>query len=143
MTRDNLHATMEALLPVGRANAISVAQLGELLGSKSIHYLLEGSRPASSTVRRLIHAAQEAGVQVLSSPRVGVWMAAGDAEVLELVEELRETVRALERRMQVINGGRCALITCRAELSGKIKRRGGLYCMPGHRYQAAVLRGSS
>jgi len=133
VTRADIHATIRAVLPVGRANAISISHLSAFLPGQ----------PASSTVRALIHEAQEAGVQVLSSPRVGVWLAAGDAEVLEVVEELRQTCHALERRMQVINGGRCGLISCRAELTDKVRKRKGLYCSPLHRYQAAALRASS
>ena len=133
MTREDIHATIEAVLPVGRANAISISRLSAFFTCG----------PASSTVRAWIHEAQEAGVQVLSSPRVGVWLAAGDAEVLEVVEELRQTCHALEHRMQVINGGRCGLLSCRRELLQRTRNRGGLYCCAEHRYQAAVLRGSS
>ncbi len=125
-------------LPEGRDNAISIGVLAKRLRRSPFR-----APPASSTVRALIHEAQEAGWLVLSSPRAGVWIAADDGEALDVLEELRATVTAIEKRMQMINGGKCALRSCRAELTEKIKRRGGLYCGPTHRYQAAVVRGAS
>lgn len=123
-------------IPVGRKNAVSLEQLCRRLGTP-------WKRPARSTLRARIHHLQEEGHGVLTSPRTGVWLAANDAEVLEVVEELRGQVHALERRMQKINGGRCALVSCRAELAEKIRRRGGLYCCADHRYQAAAIRTAS
>ena len=123
-------AVIASHLLTGRARAVSVAYLSRVM------------RLAPSTIRARIHEAQAAGFAVLSSPLAGVWIAADDGERLDVIEELRAQVQAIERRMAAINQGKCALRTCRAELPEKVVRRGGLYCSPGHRYQAAADRTS-
>ena len=136
--RKAVMAELFAELLVGRGNAIPVSKLCIVSRSSLFHPPLAGS-----TVRARIHELQAAGFPVLSSPRAGVWIAADDGEVLEVLEEMRETVTAIEHRMQLINGGKCALRSCRADLTKKIRNRGGLYCRPEHRYKAAVERGAS
>lgn len=146
--REAVMAELITHLSTGRANAVSIGELREKL-RVVIHFPVEdggtftGNPPAASTVRAQIHEAQAAGFPVLSSPRAGVWIAADEGEVLDVLDELRETVTAIEKRMQLINGGRCALRSCRAELTEKVRNRGGLYCRPEHRYQAAVERSAS
>ena len=135
--REAVMAELITHLPTGRENAISVSELGDEI------WVQTNRRIAASTVRARIHETQAAGFPVLSSPRAGVWMAADEGEVLDVIDELRAGIAALEARMQLINGGKCALRSCRVELSEKTKRRGGLYCKPAHRYLAAVERGSS
>lgn len=122
------------LQPIGRANAISIAVLRDRLTPE-----LE---LAASTLRCHLVMMQHAGYSVLTSPLAGVWIAADDDERLDVLEELRGQVQAIERRMAAINQGKCALRTCRAVLPRKVLRRGGLYCSPGHRYRAAIARAS-
>lgn len=125
-------AELVELLPVGRAHAIAVRELGRELTGK----------PTPSVVRALIVAAQEAGFAVLSSPRAGVWIAANEAERVDVVDELGEQIRALQKRQQLVNDGRCAWRECRAELDAATIRRGGLYCRgTNHRFKAAADRG--
>ncbi|MCP4871604.1 MAG: hypothetical protein GY898_23085 [Proteobacteria bacterium] len=130
-------AAIVAVLPVGRDNAITIGQLRVELHKRTGIWL------GDSTVRAYVHRLQEAGVKVLSSPRAGgVWLAEDEQETMDVLEELRAQVHAVERRMQLINGGRCALASCRAELTETTLNRGGLYCCQGHRYQAAAERAS-
>ncbi len=124
-------------LQTGRANAISIGELRVAVSVKTGRWI------AASTMRAQIHEAQARGFSVLSSPRAGVWIAEDEGEVLDVLEELRKGVTAIEKRMRLINGGKCALRSCRAELPKRVRNRGGLYCMPGHRYQAAVERSAS
>ncbi|HEU01357.1 hypothetical protein LCGC14_1552550 [marine sediment metagenome] len=138
--REDLWAEIILNLYVGRDSAISIARLIERIRA---HGSSDYSRLGLSTVRAHIIGLQKAGFGILTSPRVGVWMAADDDERLDVIEELRGQVHALERRMAAINQGKCALRTCRAELPEKVLRRRGLYCSPGHRYQAAIGRGKS
>ncbi len=131
-------------LPTGRANAISLRALADRMAVPVAdrRWRFTKTKPGLSTVREWIRAAQQQGHDVLSSPRAGVWIAADDGEGLDVIEELRGQVHALERRMAAINQGKCALRTCRAELPEKVVRRGGLYCCPEHRYRAAIERAS-
>ncbi len=135
MTRTTLWALIVGYLQVGRDNAISVSVLGYRLAPEF--------DMANSTIRCHLVMMQHAGYGVLTSPRAGVWIAANDGERLDVIEELRGQVHALERRMAAINQGKCALRSCRAELPEKVVRRGGLYCTTVHRYKAAVDRGKS
>lgn len=123
-------AAIITALPEGRANAISISALCAKLPGN----------PGGSTVRRRIHHLQEHGFGILSSPRAGIWICADDGERLDLIEELRHQVAAIERAMARINDGRCALRSCRATLPPKVVARGGLFCQPNHRYLAAVER---
>jgi biotin operon repressor len=130
--RAKRRADIFEILERGRANAVSLRTLSAAIAG----------HPARSTLREDIHQLQEWGIEILSSPRAGVWIAADDDEVLDVLEELRASITAIEKRMQLINGGKCALRSCRAELTEKIRNRGGLYCRPEHRYKAAVERGA-
>ncbi len=123
-----------SLQPIGRDNAISVRVLRDRLAPDF--------EIAISTLRCHLVMMQRGGYGILTSPRAGVWIAADDGERLDVIEELRGQVHALERRMAAINQGKCALRTCRAELPEKVVRRGGLYCCPDHRYRAAIARAS-
>ena len=131
---------MAALQPTGRENAISVAALAREVRDRVTY----GAKPlASSTMREHLYRMQVAGYAVLTSPRTGVWIAGDNGERLDVIDELRASVAALERRIFVVNQGRCALRSCRTELPAKVTRRGGLYCCQKHRYMAAVDRGKS
>lgn len=134
-------ADREALIgaiKIGRANAMSLRSLGKAIGRAVPRY--QFNPPAERTLRRWIRTMQEEGVEILSSPRAGVWMALDADERIAVMDELREQIAALQRRIADINGGRCALASCVTLLPRKIRRRGGLYCCPEHRYQAAMER---
>lgn len=118
------------VLKIGRANAMSISAVVDALPG----------HPSRRTVRRVINDMIFDDAGVLASPRAGVWMALDADERIIVMDELRETIGALEKRIAAINGGRCALRTCRVDLPKKITRRGGLYCCAEHRYQAAVER---
>lgn len=122
-------------LSIGRENGISVETLRKRLTGPNLF-----GKWAASTVRLRILRMQELGVAVLTSPRAGVWLAANDDEVLDVLDEMRASIAAIQRRMQAINQGRCALRSCRKKLPEKVLRRGGLHCNQKHRYQAAVER---
>ncbi len=123
------------VLSIGRENAISVGALARRLSGPNLF-----QRWSDSTVRLEIVRLQELDISVLTSPRAGVWLAASHDEILDVMDEMRDAVAAIERRMQAINGGRCALRSCREKLPENVVRRGGLYCKPDHRYQAAAER---
>lgn len=128
-TEADLAAIITALED-GRDNAISLAELAELVGGAG-----------RSTLRRRIHELQRRGFAVLSSPRAGVWIAGDEGERIDVLDELRAQVAALEARMQLVTGGRCAWRECRAELDKATLRRGGLYCRgTDHRFRAAADR---
>ena len=137
--RAKRRADLLEVLERGRANAISVATLARRLASND-PLKNWGKQPGLSTLRADIRQLQEWGIEILTSPRAGVWLAADQGERLDVLEELRASITAIGKRMQLINAGRCALRSCRAELPKKVTRRGGLYCNPRHRYQAAVER---
>lgn len=130
---------MAALQPSGRANAISVRALARKVRDR---YRYDAKPLGCSTIRDHIRQMQAAGYGVLTSPRSGVWIAGDEGERLDVIDELRTSVAALERRMADINQGLCALRSCRMPLSAVTRRRGGLYCCPSHRYKAAVARAS-
>lgn len=141
MTRARLwRRIMAALQPPGREHAISVSVLARKVRDRFTY----GAKPmVSSTMRGHLHRMQAAGLPVLTSPRAGVWIAANEDERLDVIDELRASVTALEKRMSTINQGRCALRSCRRDLPEATIRRGGLYCCPNHRYKAAVARSAS
>ncbi len=123
-------AAIVGVLSIGRANAIPLRDLAAAIPSN----------PAPSVVRAVIREMQADGVGILTSPAAGVWMALDDGERLDVIDEIRHRIAALEDRCADINQGKCALRSCRAMLPKKVARRGGLYCRPEHRYQAAVQR---
>ncbi len=136
-------ADREALIgaiKIGRDNAMSLRSLAFDIGAHHEHHGGQFTPPAERTLRRWIRQLQHEGVEILSSPRAGVWMARNAAERIAIMDELREQIAALQARIQDINGGRCALASCTTLLTRKIRRRGGLYCCPAHRYQAALER---
>ena len=137
--REAIMAETIGCLGVGRRNAVSITTVRRRL---LMLHPWPNKSPAPSTTRARIHELQAAGFRVLSSPRHGVWIAADDGEVLDMLDELRVGIAALEARMQLINGGKCALRSCRVELSDRVVRRRGLYCCPDHRYRAAIARAS-
>lgn len=118
-------------LEEGRANALRLGELATRIPG----------RPGRSTLRRRIHQLQQRGFPVLSSPSAGVWIAVDEGERIDVLDELREQIAAVEARMQLVNGGRCAWRECRAELDKATLRRGGLYCRgTDHRFRAAADR---
>ncbi|KKK47353.1 hypothetical protein LCGC14_3156090, partial [marine sediment metagenome] len=91
---NDLWAEIILALRIGRPNAISVGEL--------ILRIRDGGaykRLGLSTVRAHLVRMQTAGYGILTSPSVGVWIAANDGERLDVIEELRGQVHALERRM--------------------------------------------
>lgn len=142
--RQDLWAAIVIALPEGRANAISVAELGarvrrfDPMAAPGKTY--KAPPMASSSLRAHVHAMQESGYAILTSPRAGIWIADDEAERIDVMDELRERITAIEQRIALINGGKCALRTCRATLPPHVAKRGGLYCQPEHRYLAAAAR---